>query len=147
MSSAATYASLQELKDAVPAADLESLTDHDGSEGAIVEAKLIAALEDATAQINSYIGRRASLPLSAPPRMLAVVCRDLALYRLYANAGRVTEDVARLHKSSIAYLSDVAEGKLSLGDEDAADTVEASPGAVFTEGDAPVMTRESLKGF
>lgn len=142
-----TYETVAGLKSRVPARELENLTDHDGSLQAVDDEKVLDALLDATAQINSFVQRRATLPLENPPRVLEVFCRDIAMYRLHVSAGRVTDDVEKQYKAAIAWLRDVADGKVSLGDDDPEDTVPATPGAVFTEGAGPVMTRDTLKGF
>lgn len=142
-----TYATIDDLKTVVSARDLIQLTDLDGTAGAIVDAKLTNALQDASAEIDGYISKRVTLPLADPPRMLIVQCRDLAVYRLHSNAGRIPESVEKLREGAISYLKDVAAGKLSIGDETSGEEIETSPGAVLIEGAARTMTRDSLKRF
>ncbi|MBO6789519.1 MAG: DUF1320 domain-containing protein [Dinoroseobacter sp.] len=142
-----TYATPADLQAVIPDRDLKLLTDWDGIADTIDETKLQEALDDATAEINGYIAKRASLPLSEPPRMLLVVARDLAVYRLFANAGRVTETQEKLRDAGITYLEKVADGELSIGDETGGDEEPTSPGVVMEEGPERVMTRESLERF
>ena len=142
-----TYATPADLKAVIPDRDLKLLTDWDGTADTIDDTKLEAAIDDATAEINGYIAKRANLPLAEPPRMLLVVARDLAVYRLFANAGRVTETQENLRKAGIAYLQKVADGELAIGDETGGDEEPTSPGVVIDEGPDRVMTRESLERF
>jgi phage gp36-like protein len=143
-----TYATVDHLKAVIPPGDLALLTDWDGTVDAPDDARLLSALEDATATVNGWIAKRVRLPLADPPQMLKVVTRDLALHRLYANTGGIIPDAVKaLHDGAMAYLKDVARGEVSIGDEVAGNTAEASPGAVLDEGGAPVFTRETLKGY
>ncbi|PKG72986.1 DUF1320 domain-containing protein, partial [Shewanella sp. GutCb] len=58
--------------------ELVSLTDRDGTAGAIVARVLDVALNDATALINGYLAGRYTLPLPTPPAMLERLCCDIA---------------------------------------------------------------------
>ena len=140
-----TYATRDHIKEVTPERDLLLLTDFDGAADAVDDTKLDAALTDATAEINGYISKRVTLPLPETPDMLRVVCRELAIYRLHANVGRVTETQEKLRDAAISFLKQVQDGKTSIGDDQ--DTVQTSEGAVTAEGPERVMTRESLKGF
>lgn len=142
-----TYASVTDLRAVIPARDLELLTDHDGTADAIDDARLQAALDDATAEIEGYIAKRVDLPLADPPRMLTVVCRDLAVHRLYANIGAVTDAQEKLRDAALDYLRRVAKGELAIGDDTPGAAEMVSPGPVVEEGPARVMTRDNLGGF
>jgi phage gp36-like protein len=142
-----TYASLEEIKAVIPERDLILLTDDTGAADTVDDAKVILALEDATAEINGYLSKRVTLPLENPPRILAVHCREIARYRLFANRGTVTETIQKMYDASIVYLKMVAEGKVSIGDEDAEDTVDSTPGVVISEGPERVMSRKTLGSF
>lgn len=142
-----TYATVQDLTDTIPARDLQLLTDQDGASDAVVTSKLQAALNDATAEINGYISKRVELPLDNPPDMLRVVCRDIAIHRLHANAGTVTDDRVQLRDAAIEYLRMIRDGKVNIGDETGGDEQEASEGVVMTDGPDRVMTRDNLGKF
>jgi len=142
-----TYALITDLKATIPARDLQLLSDLDGAAGAVDDLRLEAALRDATAEINGYIAKAVKLPLEDPPDMLRVVCRDLAVHRLYANVGRVTETQDKLREAAIAYLKMVRDGKASIGDAEGGAQVQTSEGAVSIEGPDRVMTRDSLRRF
>ena len=142
-----TYATVEDLKAAIPERDLALLTDRDGPVDSVDDGKLVNALQDASAEIDGYISKRVSLPIQNPPRMLTVICRDLAIYRLFLNTGSVPETTEKLRDGSIVYLRDVASGKISIGDDTPGEQVDTSPGAVLVSGDERTMTRDSLKGF
>lgn len=142
-----TYATVQDLQNTIPPRDLNLLTDHDGPSDAVVTSKLQQALNDAAAEINGYISKRVTLPLDNPPDMLRVVCRDIAMHRLQANIGRVTESADKLREAAIEYLSMVRDGKVNIGDETGGDEAQASDGVVMDDGPDRVMTRDSLRSF
>ena len=140
------YETVERFKRRVPRADLVRLTDFDGSEE-VDDDRIAGALEDASAEINSYIAKVVDLPLANPPRHLAVICRDLALHRLYVNIGHDMEAQQSLRSDAISYLKKVAAGELALGDAPAGSAKITSPGVAMTAGPDRRMTRDSLRGF
>lgn len=142
-----TYATVDDLKQTIPIRDLALLTDFDGAGETVDDARLEAALRDGTAEVNGMISKVVSLPLDNPPDMLRVVCRDIAIHRLYANAGRVTETQEKLRDAAMSYLRMIRDGKVSIGDSEGGAEVEASEGAMTIEGPERVFTRDSLRRF
>lgn len=152
-----SYASVTDLKAVIPVRDLELLAqfearavDETGGEAvdatAAADLRIAQALTDASAEIDGYIARQVGLPLADPPHVLNVICRDLAMHRLYRNLGHDMERLQRLRSDAIAWLRDVSAGKVSLGDDDGA-PVETSGGVVMTDGPDRLLTRDSLKGW
>ena len=142
-----SYATITELKLVIPQGDLILLTDFDGQATEVDDSSLQAALDDATAEINGYISKSVDLPLESPPSMLRVVCRDLAVHRLYANISRVTEEQKNLREAGISYLEMARDGNVSRGATTGGDEEETSPGPVISEGPDRVMTRDSLRRY
>ncbi|WP_425092004.1 gp436 family protein [Tropicimonas sp. S265A] len=143
-----SYAAPANLKARIPARDLRLLTDRDGVADTIDDTVLQGALDDATATINGWIAKRVALPLDPVPQTLETICCDLALERLYLNAGApMPEAVTTLSENAMKFLKAVSEGKASLGDETGGEEVQSSPGVVLSEGEDPVFSRETLKGF
>ena len=140
------YASTDQLKAVIPAQDLALLTDFDGAATAS-DARLEQALDDASSEINTYIAKVVKLPIANPPHILTVICRDLAMHRLYINLGHDTEVYDRLRKDSIAMLRSIARGETAIGDDGDGDSTLTSPGVAMTDGPARLFTRDSLKGF
>lgn len=144
-----SYASIAELKAVIPPRDLQQLTDFDGTSDAVDDGRLQEALDDASAEIDSRIAKvvAQALPMANPPRILKVICRDLAVHRLYSNIGAATETQTDLRNSAIAFLKQVAAGTLDLGGTDGAPMQVTSPGVAMTDGPPRLLTRDSLRGF
>lgn len=70
------------------------------------------ALQDATEEINGYIGGRYSLPLPNVPSNLNRIACDIARYRLYFE--QPTEHVTKLYDDAIAFLKRVQDKKADL---------------------------------
>lgn len=70
------------------------------------------ALQDATEEINGYIGGRYSLPLPNVPSNLNRIACDIARYRLYFE--QPTEHVTKLYDDAIAFLRRVQDKKADL---------------------------------
>lgn len=99
------------------------------------------ALDDASAEIDGYIGARYSLPLTSVPERLVIVCCDIARWYLYDEMP--TDIVKERYENAIRFLRDVAAGKAVL---------EVDPPATnndLPETDAPdrVFTTETLRDF
>ncbi|ALF02105.1 gp436 family protein [Salipiger abyssi] len=140
------YASVDQLKAVIPSGDLALLTDFDGAETPS-DARLEQALDDASAEINTYIAKVVSLPIAETPHILTVVCRDLAMHRLYMNLGHGSEVYEALRRDAIATLKSIAKGETAIGDDGDGDSALTSPGVAMTDGPDRLFTRKSLKGF
>jgi phage gp36-like protein len=133
------YATAQELVDRVGIDALSAVSDRDW-DAAIEDESVTAAIDDASAEIDSYLAARYPLPLADPPAAVKRACIDMAMYHLSGN--RTTEEVEKRYKNAVAWLRDVAKGLATLG---SAPAEAAAGGASFTAG-ARLSTRESLKG-
>ena len=145
-----SYATVAEFRAGFAERDLILLTDLDGSAVSVDEARIQEALDDASAEIDSYIAKavkQQTLPLSPVPRMLKVICRDLALHRLYINVGHDMETKKSLRSDAIAYLKSVASGDAAIGDGGGLPAETTSPGVAMTDGPERELTRDSLRGF
>jgi phage gp36-like protein len=85
----------------------------DPSATVIVNAPIDAALADASALIDTYLGNRYSLPLAYTPAVLVPCCLDIARHRL--DRIRVREDVRQAYEDRIRWLEQVCKGIISLG--------------------------------
>lgn len=143
-----SYATLAEFKAGIPERDLIALTDLGiVAEGTVQDARIQAALDDASAEIDSYIAKAVrTVPVVPVPRILAVMCRDLALHRLYVNIGHSMEARKSLREDAVAFLKSVGRGDASLGDDEAVPE-QVSPGVAMTDGPERQMSRDSLRGF
>lgn len=141
-----TYASVSQLKAVIPARDLELLTDFE-RDGDSAAGRLVQALEDATAEINSYIAKVVKHPLADPPHILTVICRDLAVHRLYLNLGHDMASLNKVRQTWIEKLKSVQSGESALGDDGDGPDVVTSPGVAMTDGPERQLTRDSLRGY
>lgn len=95
--------------------------------------RLNQALDDASAEIDGFIGRL--LPLPDPPApVIKLRCVDIALYRLFGGDG----EREKLHNGATAWLRDVAAGKIAFtdddgGDQDGNDVLFEAPERVFDQ--------------
>ena len=74
------------------------------------------ALDNASAEIDGYIGSRYNLPLPSAPEVLKHFCIDIALYRMMSlrPLGDI-EDARKRYEDAIRFLKDLIRGEVSLG--------------------------------
>ncbi|MFZ4537821.1 gp436 family protein [Propionivibrio sp.] len=97
------------------------------------------ALLDASAEIDSHLSRRYTLPLAATQPVLLPLCCAIAIYRLYGNV--LTEAVRDGYRDAVRRLEAIASGQTEL----AAVAVEA--GARDTSVTSPSRERVFNGGF
>jgi phage gp36-like protein len=113
----ADYATLAEAQARYGLAHIIESGDRDG-DGNEDTSAVAAALSDATAEIDTYLGRVVDLPLASPPAVLKRMCVDVAVYRLSAEAGPYTKEKRQRYEDTIRQLEMIADGTLSLGLDD-----------------------------
>jgi len=137
------YATLANMIERFGEAELLAIADRD-MDGEVDAEVVSAALDDASGQIDSYIGGRYALPLSGTSGQLARIACDLARWQLYTDAPH--ERVTEANKAALAWLRDVAAGRANLdigGEKPQADPA----GAPRFEGGPRVFTRDTLAGY
>lgn len=143
-----SYATSDDLTARYPNRDLVQLTNEDPAATTINAAFAQQALSDASAEIDSYLESRFTLPLTDPPATLARLCCDIAMYRIQAlRPLHDLSDARQRYDDAIALLLRVAQGEADLGL--AADSAEAltAPAVETVENSGRVFSRDSLKGF
>ncbi len=86
--------------------------------------RIARALEDASAEIDAYLGRRYALPLSSVPAVIARIACDIARYRLWDD--QAPDEVRRRYEDALRFLERVARGEVEIGvPEPAADPAAA----------------------
>src|SRR5690242_615555 len=111
-----SYATPQDIISRYSNQDLVQLTNEDPSITTINTTVLQRALDDASAEVDGYLGARFAMPLSDPPSVLNRLTTDIAMYRIQSL--RPLHDLADARKrydDAIAMLTRVAAGELTLG--------------------------------
>ena len=103
--------------------------------------RLNQALDDASAEIDSFIGRLPPLP-DPPPDAIKLRCADIALYRLFG--GEDAADRTIIYRAALAWLRDVADGKIAFADDDGADQ---DGNDVLLDAGERVFDKKMLNGF
>lgn len=107
--------------------DLEvmQITDRN-QDGLIDEDVALVALEDATAEIDAYLGRF-KRPFAETPPVLVCLCCDIARYRLTAASGvLITEEIRNRYKIDVLdLLRALAKGEVQFGIDDAGVEIES----------------------
>ena len=67
-----------------------------------------SALQDASAEVDSYIAVKYTLPLPNTPTILLRAVCDIARYRLYKD--RATEEVRKRYEDAVSWLKLLAKG-------------------------------------
>lgn len=73
------------------------------------------AIEDAESAVDGYLSGRYGTPMASAPAVIKRLASDIARYFLYDD--QATESVQKRYDAAIAFLRDVAAGKVSLGAE------------------------------
>lgn len=130
------YATVQDLIDRYGQTEIVRLTtpadqDLDG----VVQPVAEAALADASAEIDGYVGRRYRVPIDVPPPIVVAKCCAIARYKLSTGEQKSpTEEMRRQYEDGIAWARDVSLGKfvleldeVAIGDESYAQMSERRP--------------------
>jgi phage gp36-like protein len=106
-----TYASAKDLA-ARYGETLDQIVGVDNSKRGLVR----GALEDATAEVDSYLQGRFLLPLPFVPPVITQIAADIAIYRLLVlRPNQTIEDARARYEDAIKRLQALREGKLDLG--------------------------------
>lgn len=99
--------------------DLEVLQISDRKHTGEIDEEVVAvALQDASAEINAYLGRFKK-PFDETPPILKRLCCDIARYRLTATSGvLITEEIRNRYRIDVLeLLKALASGQVQLGSD------------------------------
>jgi phage gp36-like protein len=129
------YCTLADLKEQIREEDLIQLTDDESLE-IINEDRINRAIADADAEIDGYCSTRfATLPFSSVPVFIRKCSVDIAIYNLFSRRRGAPEDRLQRYKDTIKFLSNVANGTISLGGDAPAEDDDAGPAATTVKSD------------
>lgn len=84
-----------------------------------LEPLIVAAIEDAGAEIDGYLGGRYPVPLDPVPKVIRKFCKDMAVYNLISRSGldeqAEEKNFLTRYNGAVKFLLLVAEGRVSLG--------------------------------
>lgn len=141
-----SYAAPADLRDRYPEVRLAEVSDEAGQ--AADDPKLQVALDDASAEMDTWIGQRYQLPLAAPPPVLKRLACDIGMYRLMALLPKESvADARRRYEDALAWLEDLAKGTVDLADGSGEELPSANAGSVKSTALPRVFTRETLEAF
>jgi len=137
------YCTLDDLKKRITEDELLRLTD-EHELGAIDQTIVDEAIEAAGIEIDSYLGKRFDLPLNPLPGVVANLAKSIAIFNLYGRSQEGPSDHwQKRYESSVALLSMIAAGDVSMGNEDP----DASNDDVQLSGADRIFSRTSMKGY
>lgn len=137
------YATVEDMVARFSELEVIQLTDRN-QDGLIDEDVAAVALADATAEIDTYLGRF-KRPFTDVPPILKRLCCDIARYRLTAaNGVLITDEIRNRYKIDVLdLLRAMAKGEVQLGVDDSGEEVAAGEdGIVFVNGKNKVFGRD-----
>lgn len=137
------YATVQDMVARFGDLEVMQITDRLNT-GEIDPEVAMVALDDATAEIDAYLGRFAR-PFAETPPILKRLCCDIARYRLSATSGvLITEEVRNRYKIDVLdLLRAIAKGEVQLGVDALGEEVATSEnGVLFVNGKNKVFARD-----
>ena len=137
------YASVADMVARFGDLEIIQITDRN-QDGLIDDDVALVALEDATAEIDAYLGRF-KRPFDDTPPVLVRLCCDIARYRLTAASGvLITEEIRNRYKIDVLdLLRSLAKGEVQLGIDDTGAQIEAdSDGIVFVNAKNRIFARD-----
>jgi phage gp36-like protein len=89
--------------------------------------RLDSALEDASAEIDSYVSTRFPVPVKPTPLVLKIIAIDLALHSCALTADKMFEELERRADNWRKHLAMIAKGQAGLGVRENQEPNQASP--------------------
>jgi phage gp36-like protein len=111
------------------------------------QAAIDAAIADADAEIDSYIGAKYPLPLADTPPALVRVSADLAMFHGTRDEHAMTELKEKRYDNAIRLLKDLSTGKADLGLSVSVATQGTGAATVVGLADGRLFTRENMDGL
>ena len=140
------YCTVADIQGRIDEAVLIRLTDETG-EGLVDTDRVQEAIDDAQAEIDVYCSRLQSVPFSDPaPVIITKICKDMAVYNLYSLKNAAEEDVEDRYKRAVAFLKDVSNGVVDLGDDAPVQEDDGGPAAIKQAG-TRTFSMDRMAGF
>jgi phage gp36-like protein len=85
----------------------------------VATARILAAVDEADGEIDSYLRARYTLPLTTTPPLVKQLSRDICIYNLYKRRMRenIPESITEIYKLCVKLLEKIQRGEIHLGVE------------------------------
>ena len=108
------------------------------------------AIADADAEIDGYLAKRYKVPFGKTPQVINKFAKDIALYNMVSRKGVDENDREKTYltryNAAIAFLTKVAEGRISIGVSE--NNTEDAARIGFSMSNSPrLFSRGSMKGW
>lgn len=108
------------------------------------------AIADADAEIDGYLAKRYKVPFGKTPQVINKFAKDIALYNMVSRKGVDENDREKTYltryNAAIAFLTKVAEGRISIGVNE--NNTEDAARIGFSMSNSPrLFSRGSMKGW
>lgn len=139
-----SYATVQDLTGRYGEDEVLQLTDFADND-AVDDTVAQRALDDATAEIDTYLAARYVTPLEATPSVVVGMCCDIARYRMHGH--RASEDIRIRYEDARALLRDIARGLASIDSTQKSGFVDDTEISATHEAADRVFTQDSLSEY
>ena len=108
------------------------------------------AIADADAEIDGYLAKRYKVPFEKTPQVINKFAKDIALYNMVSRKGVDENDREKTYRTrynaAIAFLTKVAEGRISIGVSE--NNTEDAARIGFSMSNSPrLFSRGNMKGW
>lgn len=125
---------------------IEDPAEREAKIGPIIE----AAIADADAEIDGYLAKRYTVPISPTPGVLKKFSKDIAVYNLYSRVGidegSEEKNYLNRYNAAVKFLTLVAEGKVSIGAQ-VDDPAAAASTGFAAKSNPRLFSRDTMKGM
>lgn len=139
------YVAVAQFVTRVGLGDTIRLTDEFGT-GRIDKARLVAAIIDAQATVDSYLAKQFAVPIAAPiPQLVMTLVIDLAVARLYRT--ELPANVSAARDAAMRQLRDLANGTANLPAAEMPAPATTSSAPVLVDAGDRRFSRDRMKGW
>lgn len=143
------YATLKNAKDLYGETYVLTSVDRD-ADGEPDWQAFTKALNQASSEMDSYLGARYDVPVDPIPSVVNRYCIDIAIFLCSADASTGTDSKRQRYEDAIKWLTNVAKGVVTLGleTEDEPDGENPIPQLdVDTDAGSRLFTRTKMRGL
>jgi phage gp36-like protein len=139
------YATSDDMVSRFGALEIIQISDRAGS-GQIDATVVGNALDDASAEIDTYLAGRYTLPFASTPRFVNQLCCNIARYHLCVAGTRMTDEVNEHYKAAVQFLRLAAKGEITLGELPNGTPVQPGSTIIFQSG-SRIWGQDDRGGF